>query len=185
MQVERRQRSGVAELLLAVLLPLGILALAYALWAISDRLLYIGPLDRAAFGWIVVMPVSWVAPGITGLVWSGMSTGRRSLAAILLWGIVAAVAGILVANGIDWVDCQPVTSWTDVLPGSLAVGAVIGAGPALGGWFAMAAAGRASGAWRWIAAIATGGIVAVVGLFAAIMTFVFFFPPIACAPVLR
>ncbi|MBA2373099.1 MAG: hypothetical protein H0V74_02700, partial [Chloroflexi bacterium] len=36
--------------------PLALVALAYALWWLSDRLGYIGPLDRAAFGWAVVIP---------------------------------------------------------------------------------------------------------------------------------
>ena len=42
------------RLAIAMLTPLVGVALAYGLWWISDRLLYIGPLDRATFGWLVV-----------------------------------------------------------------------------------------------------------------------------------
>ncbi len=162
---------------------MALLTLAYALWTISDRLLQIGPFDRAAFGWIFVMPISWLAPGIAGLAWSGMPTARRRLAAIIVGGTVAVVAGVLLANAVDQVGCAPVTSWTDDLPGSLAVGAVIGAGPALGALLAAAVAIRTKGAWRPVAAIATGGIIGFVSLFAAIMTLVLVFPPVTCAPV--
>ncbi len=53
----------------AVLVPLALVGLAYVLWWISDRLLYVGPLDRAAFGWVVVVPVWIAAPVAAGFVW--------------------------------------------------------------------------------------------------------------------
>ena len=171
------------DLLVAIAIPLALLALAYALWAISDRLLWIGPFDRAAFGWVFVAPLSWLAPGIAGLAWSGMPRGRQLIAALFVGGIVAAVAAALLANSIDYANCAPVTSIAEVLPASLAIGVVIGLGPALGAFVAASIAGRLSGLSRVAAAVATGGVIGFVGLFAAVFTFVWFFPPISCAPV--
>jgi hypothetical protein len=62
-----------ARFLVAAAAPLAIVALAYALWWISDRLLDIGPLDRAAFGWAVVIPIWLAAPIVAGFIWSRLS----------------------------------------------------------------------------------------------------------------
>jgi hypothetical protein len=182
MQVDR-PLSRPIDLLVAIAIPLALLALAYALWAISDRLVWIGPFDRAAFGWVFVAPLSWLAPGIAGLAWSQMPKGRRIAAALVVGAIVALVSGGLLATAIDFANCAPVTSIAQVLPASLAIGVVIGLGPALGALVAGAVAARLSGLTRVASAVATGGVIGFVGLFAAVFTFVFFFPPISCAPV--
>lgn len=176
-----RRRSPSVDLVIAVAIPLVLLAVAYALWAISDRMLVIGPFDRAAFGWIVVLPLSWLAPGVAGLAWSRMPSRRRRAAAVVVAATVALVSGGLLANGIDFAHCRPVASWTDVLPPSLAIGVVIGIGPAMGALIAGSVAERLDGRRRVAAAVATGGLIGVAGLFAAIMTFAFFFPMISCA----
>lgn len=183
MHAEKQGRSGVVDLLLAIAIPLALLALAYALWAISDRLLWIGPFDRAAFGWVFVIPIWWLAPGLAGLAWSRMPDMRWGFAALIVSGIVAAVSGILLAQSITFANCAPVVSWTDNLPASLAIGVAIGAGPAIGALAAASVARRVTGVWRVIAAVGTGGVIGVVGFFGALMTAVFFFPPLSCAPV--
>jgi hypothetical protein len=180
MQVERRLSRPI-DLPVAIAIPLALLAVAYALWAVSDRLIWIGPFDRAAFGWIFVAPISWLAPGIAGLAWSGMPRGRRLLAALVVGGIVAVVSAALLANSIDYANCAPVTSPVEVLPASLAIGLVIALGPALGALVAASVAGRMSGPSRVAAAVAAGGLIGFVGLFAAVFAFVFFFPPVSCA----
>lgn len=181
MHAEQRRRSGVVDPLLAIAIPLALLALAYALWAISDRLLQIGPFDRAAFGWIVVIPIWWLAPGVAGLAWSRVPASRPRIAAPIVGGLVAAVSGILLAHSITFANCAPVVSWTDNLPASLAIGVAIGAGPAIGALAAASVARRLTGVSRVVAAVGTGGAIGVVGFFGAIMTFVFFFPPLSCA----
>jgi hypothetical protein len=180
MQIGREQSRPI-HLLIAIAIPLALLALAYALWAISDRLLQIRPLDRAAFGWIVVVPISSLAPGVAGLAWAPMPASRQRIAAILVGGVVALVSGILLAYAIDYMNCAPVTSWTDDLPASLAVGLAFAAGPVLGGLVAASIARGVTGMWRIPAALAAGAIIGVVGLFAAILTFAAFFPVISCA----
>lgn len=182
MQVQR-QRSRPIDLLVAIATPLALLSLAYALWAVSDRLLQIGPFDRAAFGWIFVMPVWLLAPGVAGLAWSRRPATSDAVATLIVGGAVAAASGLLLANSITFANCAPVVSWTDNLPASLAIGAVIGAGPAIGSLAAASVAGRLGGLRRIVAAVATGAMISVVGFFAALVTFVLFFPPISCAPV--
>lgn len=157
------------------------LALAYALWAISDRLLQIGPFDRAAFGWIFVAPLSWLAPGVAGLAWASMPPKRQWIAAILVGATVALVSAVLLANAIDYANCAPVISWTDNLPASLAIGIVLGAGQAVGAVAAASVANRLAGLRRVGAAVAAGAMIGFVALFAAIITFAAFFPLISCA----
>ena len=38
------------RIVVGAVLPLVVAGIAYLLWWISDRILYVGPLDRAAFG---------------------------------------------------------------------------------------------------------------------------------------
>jgi hypothetical protein len=180
MQLERNQSRPI-HLLVAIAIPLAMLAMAYALWAISDRLLQIGPLDRAAFGWIVVVPIAALAPGLTGLAWAPLPASRQRIAAILVGGVVALVSGILLANAIDYMNCAPVTSWTDDLPASLAVGLAFAAGPVLGALAAASIASRLQGLWRIPAALVASVAIGLVGLFAAILTFAAMFPAISCA----
>jgi hypothetical protein len=110
--------------------PVIVVAVAFVLWFVSDRLLYVGPFDRATFGWLVVVPLWAAAPTFGGFSWRGFASRARlqsaiagglaigGVAAILLWRSVAAPA----------VGCTPThTPFELVLP-ALAVGAVIGGG---------------------------------------------------------
>ena len=45
---------------LAVVIPISLMGVALALWWISDKLMTVGPFDRAAFGWVFVVPI-WLA----------------------------------------------------------------------------------------------------------------------------
>lgn len=110
--------------------PLLVVGFAFVLWWVSDRLLYIGPLDRATFGWVVVFPLWAVAPTFAGFSWRGSSAGARtqfagigglavgSIAALLLWLSVAGPA----------VGCTPRYTPVELVPPALAVGGVIGGG---------------------------------------------------------
>ncbi len=61
-----------AARLFALIAPVLVVGAAYALWWISDRLLYVGPLDRAQFGWLVVVPTLLAAPVVAGVAWAGL-----------------------------------------------------------------------------------------------------------------
>ena len=56
------------RIVVGAVLPLAVAGIAYLLWWISDRLLYVGPLDRAALGWVVVIPTWIAAPAVAGLL---------------------------------------------------------------------------------------------------------------------
>ena len=72
--------------------PLLVVGLAGTLWFISDRLLYIGPLDRATFGWLVVVPIWAAAPAAAGYAWRRLAVGAQARAAIIGGLLVGGVA---------------------------------------------------------------------------------------------
>jgi hypothetical protein len=127
--------AGRFRLGVGVAVPTAVLGLAYALWWISDRLVQIGPIDRAVFGWVVVVPVWAAAPLAAALAWRGLSDRQTVAAASILGGTISAVAALLFWMAVAHPDCQfgpshPASAW--MLP-SLIVGVVIGAGPPLSG----------------------------------------------------
>src|SRR3954454_16922453 len=73
-----------------------LLVLGIVLLKVSDVLVVIGPLDRAAFGWSVPVPMMLLAPGAVGPAahWAGPGPARRIAA------ITGAVLGIAV--GVAW-----------------------------------------------------------------------------------
>lgn len=74
----------------AAMLPLAGAGLAYLLSWVSDRLLYIGPFDRAAFGWFVVVPVWALTPLAAAVAWRAIDARDAAWA--------AAVAGQAAIN---------------------------------------------------------------------------------------
>src|SRR3954453_20317543 len=88
-------------LVIGVAAPLAVAGLAYLLWWISDRLVVVGPLDRASFGWMVVVPTWLAAPVVAGFAWRPIDertggavvsvdgTVMAGLSTVLLWRSVA------------------------------------------------------------------------------------------------
>ena len=74
--------------------PLLVVAVAFVLWWISDRLLYVGPLDRATFGWAVVVPLWAAAPTFAGFSWRRSAAGARTRFATLGGVAVGGVAAL-------------------------------------------------------------------------------------------
>ena len=127
-----------AGFLVGVAVPLAIAALAYALWWISDRLLYVGPLDRAAFGWVVVIPMWIVAPVVTGFAWRRLTSQGGFFAAILVGFAISGIAAALFWQSVAYPNCSTGDIHTPgewVLP-SLTLGLVIGGGFAISGLIA-------------------------------------------------
>lgn len=127
-----------SHLILALAVPLGLAALAYALWWISDRLLYVGPLDRAAFGWIVVMPTWILAPVVSGLAWRRLTPRGGVVAAAIVGLAISGIAAVLFWLSVayphcDFGDVHKPGDW--ILP-SLTLGLVIGGGFAVSGLIA-------------------------------------------------
>jgi hypothetical protein len=129
-------RGGGAWLVFGIAAPLLILSVAYSLWWISDQLLYIGPLDRAAFSWAFVVPVWLSAPVVAGFIWKSFGARRARIAALGLGAVVSAVASYAFWQSIGTpFDCGfgTVTPAIDFLPQTLIVGILVGGGLALDG----------------------------------------------------
>ena len=143
------------RLAVGVVVPLAVVVLAYALWWVSDRLLYVGPLDRAAFGWAVVFPVWLAAPVAAGIAW-GRLTSRHSIMAALVLGVaISAAAAALFWQAVAFPDCVPTHTPADWVLPSLLLGGAIGGGVAVSG---LVAASLAREGRRWSAVVLGAGV---------------------------
>ena len=143
---------------LAALVPLMGATLAYGLWWISDRLLYIGPLDRAQFAWLVVVPVWSLTPVAAAYAWRALNPRQLVVAAGVIGLILAVASSVLFWAATAFPNCEFGVVRTPgewIIP-SIIVGFVIGAGFAatcLGAtavtrharWWAVLSAGAGSG----------------------------------------
>ncbi len=148
-----------------VAVPLLLVALSYALWWVSDRLLYIGPLDRAAFGWAVVIPL-WVgAPVAAGFTWRRLGSRDAVVAAALVGAAISATAAVLFWQSVAYPACDfgAVRSPGDLVFPSLVLGGVIGGGLAVSALVASTFA-RHGRSWH---AIVSGAGTEIVMVFAA------------------
>ena len=143
-ETDHGQRGGGGRIAAATAAPLAVTALAYALSSISDRLLYVGPLDRAAFGWVFVVPI-WLSAGpIAAALWSRLAVRDRRLAATIVATVIGIGAGVLYFLGAAFPDCETGRIWTSeaVAARGLMLGAVVGISPAIAG---LAGASRGGG----------------------------------------
>jgi hypothetical protein len=117
----------------AAAVPLLVVGTSAMLWWISDRLLYIGPLDRATFGWAVVVPIWAVAPLAAGFAWRHHTARARSINASLSALALGSVAAVLYWLSVVSPTCQfgPVRAAGELVLPAVALGAVIGGGFAL------------------------------------------------------
>jgi hypothetical protein len=139
---------------LGVAVPLAVVALAYGLWWISDRLLYIGPLDRATFGWAVVIPVWLSAPIAAGYAWRRLTARGITMAAIVVGAAVSSITAVLFWQAVAHPDCRAVRAPIDWVLPSLFIGGLIGSGLAASGLLAAALFRRKD---PWAAALAGAG----------------------------
>src|SRR5919106_4121180 len=100
------RRATAVRLAIATLTPLVGVALAYVLWWISDRLLYIGPLDRAKFGWLVVVPVWSLTPVAAAFAWRALNPRQSAVVAGVVGLVLAASAAFLFWLASAFPDCQ-------------------------------------------------------------------------------
>lgn len=165
--VQQAARDNAAAVMLAVGAPLAAAALALTAWLISDRLLDIGPLDRAAFGWLVVVPLWVLSPLAAGFAWSRLSRSSE----VLVVAMTVVIVG-LVAAGLFWLavahpgcDFGTVRGPADWLLPSLVVGGTIGGGFGL----ACVVSSRSVQAARPWRALVFGGVTQIGVMFTAIL----------------
>ena len=168
-----RRSQSLATLIVAP----SLLLLAVAIWFASDRLIVIGPFDRATIGWAVVLPLLAIAPGAAALAWS--SSTNQGLARLVVAG-TSIVTGLFVVFGltatVTFVDCRPATGPLEVVPRTLPTAFVFGIGFAIS---AAAAWGPALHGRRFVAVVVGAAVwivAAALGLFALFASF----PPLSC-----
>jgi hypothetical protein len=140
--------------------PLAVAAAAYVLWWVSDRLIYIGPFDRAAFGWIVVIPLWLATPVAAAVAWRRLTSRDIVIAAGVTAATIGAAAAILFWQSVSLPSCEfgAIRSPGDWVLPSVILGAVIGGG--LGVSALLASRVMHSGR-RWQGAIVGAGTEAV------------------------
>lgn len=117
-----------AEVVRAAAAPLAGLALAYGLWWISDRLGPIGPLDRAAFAGMVVLPIWALTPFLAALAWQRLTSRDSWIVAAAVGAIVTVAASILLGVAIGPTACATGAAGLDTVATSLVGGVTTGAG---------------------------------------------------------
>jgi hypothetical protein len=124
------RREGSAERSVRLTLPFLAVLGVFGAWWLSDRLIFIGPIDRATFGWGVVIPLWVLLPVIAAVAWAGLDDRARTAAASLLGTAVAVTAAAWFWRGLDPPDCQFGTLRTaaDWLAPVAVVAGVIGVG---------------------------------------------------------
>ncbi len=115
--------------LMSIGAPLAGAAAAYLLWWISDRLLVIGPFDRAMWGWLVVVPVWSLTPTLTALAWRPLEPPARRAAAAVVASVVAIAAAVAFWAAMAFPGCETASrSSVDWIGPSALLGAVVGGG---------------------------------------------------------
>ena len=130
-----RPKAGWGAALVAVLAPVAFVALSFALWWISDQLLYVGPLDRAQFGWLVVMPLLLLAPVVAGFAAAKLRE-REGIAALVLAGAVAGLGlAVVFWRAVEDPHCPTGNAYSpsDWIAPSLIVGGAFAASLAVSG----------------------------------------------------
>ena len=138
------------DLAVAVGAPLALLALVYALWAVLDAAVRIGPFDRATLGWATVMPLWFASPWLGAMVWRRLpSFGDR---------VAAAFVGLILGAAATWIlwsavvtestacDFGPRSTGAAFVGPALFLGALVGGGWAIS---ALAASGLVRSGHRW------------------------------------
>jgi len=122
-------------LLIGVAAPLATAGLAYLLWWISDRLVVVGPLDRASFGWMVVVPTWLAAPVVAGFAWRPIDERTAWAVAGVVGTVMAGLSTVLLWRSVAFPPCGtgPIHTPPEMVLPSLVVGAVVGAGFAASG----------------------------------------------------
>jgi hypothetical protein len=124
------RRAAWAGVAIAAAIPLAGVGLAYLLWWISDRLVVIGPLDRATFGWLVVVPVWALTPTLAAYGWRSLEAEETWFAAAAAGFVIAFLAALLFWLAAAFPDCEfgAVRTPAEWIVPSALVGLVIGAG---------------------------------------------------------
>ena len=154
-------------------------AAAVGVWWVSDRLLSIGPFDRATVGWAVVVPLLALAPGVAGL---GEGNPGRIALSRRVADLTAVAIGVavmaLTLGAVTWANCRPVATPFDILPQAVIVGLLGGASYAVP---YRVGTGFVRSGQTVAGLIAAGGLFLALAGLSLFIVFVALFPPLSCA----
>ena len=157
-----------------------LLAAAFLVWYVSDRLVVIGPFDRAQIGWAVVMPLAALAPGVAALPERDTRLIRASR--VVSAGVSVGLGGFVLvglAVTVTFANCRPVTSPWDVLPNAIPTALMASASY----WFAyVSAANRIHQGTALLALLVGAAVWLTLAAITILVLFAVSFPPISCAP---
>lgn len=138
-------RHAQFDLAVGVALPLAIVGAAYGLIRLETQLVYIGPWDRAVWGWLTI-PLVFLAPALAGLWWARLDHRHEWLARLAVFVVIAGVCTTLLTSAVHQIGCNSAT-WQEVLPRMAIVGAVFAGGLVLATALA-ASSVRAFATWQ-------------------------------------
>jgi len=153
----------------------GLLVVGVILLKVSNDLGGIGPLDRAAFGWLIPVPMLLLAPAAIGLAARSAPAGAARRLATLDGVILAVAVGIAWFASTKQVGCNQDPDTLRVVAASIPVPLVLGLGWAGAGWLSIRFAEQP------IVAILAGVAGAIGASLAALLTFAVLFPGLSCA----
>lgn len=135
--VASRRPSGIGvRLIVGVAGPAALFAALFALWLASDRFVHIGPLDRGAFFWVVLLPLWCLSPAVAAWLWHWLGPDVVQPAAVLVGLGLAVVAGVILwyAGTADQSTCEfgPRTDAPGLIVPMGGLGVLIGTGWAFG-----------------------------------------------------
>lgn len=138
-----------------------------------------GPLDRAALGWLLVVPILLLAPGVAGITAGDLDRPSRIRVAASIGLLAALATTMLMATAIRQLGCEPVETFAEALPAAVILGLVAGIGLAAASGVSAEVFARFR-AWRATTAIVSGAAVALAGGGVWILTLAIVMPPVTC-----
>ena len=113
----------------AITVPLALIAAAFFLWWLSNQLVVIGPLDRATFGWLVLVPMLASVPIIGGIFLAQTPLRAHWPVATLVGAVAGFAVAFLFYQSVSMPDCEFGAIRTDAewLPNAVGFGLAVGA----------------------------------------------------------
>jgi hypothetical protein len=141
------------------------------------RLIWIGPIDRATFGWAVVVPMCLLAPVLSGLAARRVGERVALLASLLAATFIAVFFAWSLAANVTQIGCDRNPDAALVIGHAVPVGLAVGLTFAAAAWATLRLRGQLP------LAIAVGLGTAIVGGVVSILVFATQFGGALCVPV--
>jgi hypothetical protein len=171
------QPRPIAATSLALLAGPALFATGVVLGFVSNAMIWIGPIDRATFGWAVVVPMCLVAPVLSGLAARRVGEQAALLASLLAAAAIAVFFAWSLAANVTQIGCDRNPDAALVIGHAVPVGLAVGVTFAGAAWATLRLRGQLP------LAIAVGLGTAIVGGVVSILVFATQFGGVTCVPV--